>query len=426
MAAIQDADLSLGEVNDRFDVVCGHLNALHGELLDLTCWLLSHDTWKSEGLWTPGQYLAWRAGISPATAKKLVTVAARADELPTCVGMVRRGELSLDQVVPIAKHAPGWVDDQIAVLARHCTVRQITKVASGYRWPDTATHDPDPDPDPGPDPDADAEVGSTTEPDTSVDRCWYGIGDDGRWRLHAETTVEVGMVIAAALDEARDAVFQSGKVDVTGIDALRELAERSLDGVTTSGRRERFRINVHLTTDQTVTDEVGTRLPDVIARHVTCDGLLSPVFWQNGRPLSVGRSQHLVPLRTRREVLRRDGGCRIPGCGTVHHLEIHHITHWTHGGPTDTSNLTALCPHHHRMHHHGRLGITGNADHPDGLTFTDTRGHPITPSGARPRPPGNRPPPQPDGTWNHPIGERLHTRWLHFTPPPPDDLGRAG
>jgi hypothetical protein len=143
------------------------------------------------------------------------------------------------------------------------------------------------------------------------------------------------------------------------------------------------------------------------------------VFWQNGKPLSVGRSQHLVPLRTRREVLRRDGGCRVPGCTAVHHLEIHHIIHWTDHGPTDTWNLVALCPHHHRLHHQGRLGITGNADHPHGLVFTDARGDPIRPSGASPRPP-DRPPPPPDGVWRHPVGERLHTRWLHFTPPPPD------
>ena len=77
MAATVGSDLSLREVNDRFDEVCGHLNALHGELLDLTVWLLSHESWKSEGLWTPGQYLAWRAGVSPATAKKLITVADR-------------------------------------------------------------------------------------------------------------------------------------------------------------------------------------------------------------------------------------------------------------------------------------------------------------------------------------------------------------
>jgi hypothetical protein len=38
------------------------------------------------------------------------------------------------------------------------------------------------------------------------------------------------------------------------------------------------------------------------------------------------------------------------------------------------------------MHHHGQLDITGNADDPDGLVFTDGRGRRIRPCGA-PTPP---------------------------------------
>ncbi|NND74773.1 MAG: HNH endonuclease, partial [Ilumatobacter sp.] len=98
-------------------------------------------------------------------------------------------------------------------------------------------------------------------------------------------------------------------------------------------------------------------------------------------------------------------------------LEVHHIIHWLDGGPTDTWNLVALCPHHHRLHHHGRLGITGNADDPDGIEFSFAAGDRIHASGARPEPPG-APPPQPAGTYQHPFGERLESRWLYFNPPP--------
>ncbi|MDX2380261.1 MAG: hypothetical protein QNM02_10950, partial [Acidimicrobiia bacterium] len=85
--------------------------------------------------------------------------------------------------------------------------------------------------------------------------------------------------------------------------------------------------------------------------------------------------------------------------------------------PTDTPNLICLCPHHHRSHHRGKLGITGNADLPGGITFTNQAGNPIAQTGTNPKPPG-MPPPQPAGIYRHPLGEHLHTKWIYFNPPP--------
>jgi len=160
----------------------------------------------------------------------------------------------------------------------------------------------------------------------------------------------------------------------------------------------------------------GHFLPDAIRRYLTCDGLVSPVLVENGIPISVGRSQHIVPDRTRRVVIHRDGGCRVPGCGASKFLEVHHIIHWEHGGVTESWNLIALCPHHHRLHHQGRLGISGNADIPGGVVFTDGNGKQILASGARPKPPG-APPSPPIGRYQHPLGERLDLSMVHFSPP---------
>ncbi|MGB6059418.1 MAG: hypothetical protein WBF71_14265 [Microthrixaceae bacterium] len=75
-----------------------------------------------------------------------------------------------------------------------------------------------------------------------------------------------------------------------------------------------------------------------------------------------------------------------------------------------------LCPRHHRMHHKGLLGITGNPDlpdgHPDGLRFTNQHGIPIEATG-QPKPP------RPDDfpayePYTSPTGERLQKRWVHF------------
>jgi hypothetical protein len=114
-------------------------------------------------------------------------------------------------------------------------------------------------------------------------------------------------------------------------------------------------------------------------------------------------------------VLVRDGGCTVPGCTQDHIVEIHHIIHWEDGGPTDTWNLIALCPHHHRMHHRGEVGISGNADKGT-VAFTDRNGDPLRLSGAKPKPPG-APPPPPPGRYAHPLGERLDTQYLYFREP---------
>ena len=41
----------------------------------------------------------------------------------------------------------------------------------------------------------------------------------------------------------------------------------------------------------------------------------------------------------------------------------------------------------------------------------------IAQTGAKPRHPGV-PPPAPVGTYRHPLGERLDTKWIYFNPPP--------
>ncbi|MGI9030732.1 MAG: HNH endonuclease, partial [Ilumatobacteraceae bacterium] len=87
-----------------------------------------------------------------------------------------------------------------------------------------------------------------------------------------------------------------------------------------------------------------------------------------------------------------------------------------HGGPTDTCNLIGICPADHRLHHQGLLGITGNADHPDGLTFTDGHGRPIDPAAHPTKPTG--PPPDPDQPYQHPLGERMEHWCITFPDQP--------
>jgi hypothetical protein len=146
------------------------------------------------------------------------------------------------------------------------------------------------------------------------------------------------------------------------------------------------------------------------------------VWERDGLPFSVGRTQRIVPERTRRIIERRDQGCRVPGCTNDRFVEIHHIVHWLEGGPTDTWNLTSLCPHHHRLHHQGLLGIAGNADEPGALVFTDARGSPLEPCG-RASPPGSDPP-RPDPPYRPPLMGRVDYQWVGLDWIHPDEMER--
>jgi hypothetical protein len=65
-----------------------------------------------------------------------------------------------------------------------------------------------------------------------------------------------------------------------------------------------------------------------------------------------------------------------------------------------------------------RLGITGNADQPNGVTFTDGRGSPLV----RPKPnPPAAPPTPPAVPYKHPLGQRLYADNLAFIFPEPQN-----
>ena len=282
-------------LEDALNEVAGHLNAQHGRLVDLVIEMLADEsTWCGPGVHTPELYLAWRVGLSAPRARQIVTIARRADEFPTCVEAFRRGELAVDQMAAIAHRAPWWTDVEICELGRSLTVGQLRNTLAKYPFPDIPRPDAEPAQPADDANDADdrptrptkrvrptttsvpaSRSRAATEP-TPVDRFWFGIGDDGRFRANLECDQLTGMIIEAALRQARDSRFQDGQADVDWVDAIREMAERSLDSVTEPSRRDRFRIGIHLATDGSACDAHGWTLPDAIRRYVTCDGLLVP------------------------------------------------------------------------------------------------------------------------------------------------------
>jgi hypothetical protein len=415
----------LHAADDRLNFAVGGLNSIHGLLVDaVIAYVDDPSLWRGQGLRSLEHFLGWKTGVSPRTARQLTTIARRAQELPYTVQALRDGELSLEQAHEVARFVPWWADEQASRFASLRTVAQLRKLLRKYSFDDYAKPDEIVDDDPEkvpavPDEGENADSSPDTEPLGEQEHCHFGFDDKGRFYLHALTDGLTGAIIDKALQEARDALFQNGRTDVNWVNALEELAQRSLDTVESPSRRDRFKLHFHLDEAGATVDACNVRLPDSIRKYLTCNNGWDPIFTKDGIPLNVGRNERIVPERLRRTVTLRDGGtCNVPGCGQKHWLEIHHIIHWDDGGVTESWNLVCLCPHHHRMHHRGELGISGNADDPSGLRYTFASGEEFATSGARPvtgLDPGGLCPPI--GTYRHASGERFESWNLYFNPP---------
>jgi hypothetical protein len=331
-------------------------------LVDLVARVVAAKTWSGDGIRSPEHWLMLNAGLSPAHAREVVRVAARRPEMPTAADLQRRGQLSLDQADALGRHAPADHDESAARLAAMMTVPQINQVMGRYVF---------------------------DEPKPEHRSAWERAGDPpelqmfndaGRFHLRFDAPLDAGALVRQAVLEAKDALFHAGRPHAGQADGLIEMAARSVragrdapDGVEPHGgsRQKNWRIYVHLSTDGAWLSG-RQMLPDHLLRKLTCDGVLQPVWETEGVPVNVGRSQRIVPDRTRRLIVDRDRGCRYPGCpvGVAPYLEVHHLDHWLDGGNTDMDRMLCLCPYHHDRHHAGDYDITGTPTAPDGLRFT--------------------------------------------------------
>ena len=417
------SSLSGSPVEDREDLdaafgeIAGQMNLLNARLVEVTERLLATDLWQEPDMKTPAHYVAWRLGLSLGRAKDVVRVAERRSSFPTIIDAFEQGRLSIEQVGQVMK-APAWADPLLLDIAEISTVSKLQRAMRAKNFEGAPDDLGTPD-----DPASAAEADPQPEPKPPADRLSFGVTDNGRWRINGEFGIDDGRRIEAALTERRDALFTGGDETVTWPDALVDCCARSLGAVESPSRQDHYRTWIHIDVtagDATTTD--GWRIPMAIQRHLLCDGVVQPVWERDGQPFSVGRNQRIVPDRTRRIVEHRDRGCRVPGCTAERFVEIHHIQHWVDGGTTDTPNLVSLCPRHHRLHHHGELGISGNADEFDRLAFTNRHGRPIAGSPLPTKPTG--PPPTPDIAYEPPLRGRFDWNWIGLGWIHPDEMAR--
>jgi hypothetical protein len=464
--------------------LCGMANAINGRMVELMADALDRNLWAGWGIHSPEHWFGWKTSMAPASVRGVVALARRYRELPLTTAALSDGSLSLAQAALIARHVPASYETSVMEFAPQATVSQLQRTLPKVAF------DPDPEPapeatgapeastgnamatddPPGNEPtdsgangagsDSNSDSGSDSGSDTGTNptgpkrtrlieerRDWaMGQNEDGSWWFNGHLPADEGALLHHAVKTARDDLFNQASAGlpegatpprVSLVDGLLAMAETSLAaGQVRFPSSDRYRIYAHLEASpnsggsNVLSFHLGPVLPEHLRLLHTCDAKLCPVLERDGTPINLGRDQRIVPRRIRRLIEHRDGGCAVPGCGRRFGLDIHHITHWEHGGPTDTANLVTLCRGHHRLHHLGGLQIWGNADlrhQPEGLCFADQWGYPLRPTGT-PKPPDltsghvaaaagtstgiNT------GPYRHPFGERIDAANIHFRQDP--------
>ena len=355
-------------------------------------------------------WVTWQCGVSPGRARQLVAIARRGDDLPASNALFEQGHLTEDTMGAIARRVPAARDEEVAELAPLLLYNQLQRVLHGLPLPEP---EPPRDFDPPP-----------TEPDPPKREVDFG-SDGDQWWARIALPLDEGKLVEQALRVARTAVFHErhpdlddhdayvGRSGVSWADGLLRMAECTVVGLPgLAARRPADRQQVWLHYDVAeghLRHHLEGPMPDSIRRYLLCDADVRAVLESDGVLHAMSSRLRTVDDRMRAFVEQRDGGCAVPGCTQRLWLQIHHITHWEDGGATESPNLCALCPLHHRLHHSGALAIEGDPSTPGGLEFRDRHG--IVISAKSPEVPAEPPDPPPK-PYVHPTGERLDLHWI--------------
>jgi hypothetical protein len=96
--------------------------------------------------------------------------------------------------------------------------------------------------------------------------------------------------------------------------------------------------------------EAGPRIGQDGLRAILCHAITEiTAVAEDGTPNGLRAKNTEDPTGSSRAIIHRDGNtCRADGCASTNRLQIHHMTPWSEGRPTNPENLITLCWYHTR------------------------------------------------------------------------------
>lgn len=363
-----------------------------------------------EGLKSTAHWLGWACSMAAGTAREHLRVARALPALPLTVAEFRAGRLSYSKVREITRVADRVEEEVLVEMARAMTASQLARTVSSFRAVD----------------------GSRLDQDSRREARWH-VREDGMVEIRAVLPAETGAELLTALELALDrdgtappsstetaACFASSSraaaepdhddssaiaercaeitteatLDQRRADALHDLARTYLAAEPDDRSGEDRHLVVVQVNAESLSESVpagtlprcgvagGGPLEPRTAERLACTGKVSLALADvHGEILHLGRARRFASRAQRRALRLRDGTCVFPGCHQSKHLDAHHLTPWSEGGPTDLDELALLCRRHHVMVHEGGLRLVRAASAPGGVgprfQVLDAGGRPV-------------------------------------------------
>jgi hypothetical protein len=377
VAALRDDDLeapmfALGEwLADRRGLMDRSESTWLGVLADFD----RAEGYAADGALSAADWLMWRCGMARSTAFEKLRIAHQLARRALVAAAFAAGEISYSAVRAITRidDPPAEVEAALVALAAEGTIVELEAAVRHYQAL------------------ADQEAGPEAQwraLERRGVRLQRGFGERGRAELILENLEleEFALALEAFID--RRAVDESSAADSgpAGQDASAPVEivpwwERRADAFMEMVRvalahageghavgAERYTLHVVAEAGALIDGRGRAHLldgrplqPSTLAR-LACDSSVVAHLVQDGtEPLALGRKARRWSVAQRRAIAVRDGGrCRFPGCGRSI-CDIHHLSPWAEGGPTDLDNGAMVCTRHHSLLHRG-FRAEGNAN----------------------------------------------------------------
>jgi hypothetical protein len=99
-------DVAMSAAHDELAAITAQVNDGHARLVTLMHRVLADELWGGVGFKSPEQWLTAYAGLTWSSAHDIVRIAERSAELPTMLGLLDGGKLTLGQAAVVAKYTP--------------------------------------------------------------------------------------------------------------------------------------------------------------------------------------------------------------------------------------------------------------------------------------------------------------------------------
>ena len=398
------------ELGRRITTLYAHINAATYQLLEMIRDFDAQQLGELEGCLSTAHWLSFRCGIGLVAAREKVRVAGALPQLPRIAEAFRRGLLSYSKVRALTRVATPVNEADLLSIARNATAAQAERIFRQFQQSQVRERR--------------GLEGEAVRSEAELAYYWNEAGElvlrghlaaDQGALLLAALTAQMdqrqpleGVSFAerralalvtlaeqalagssaepaspAADPEDADCMDIEGTAQLEGtaqvdgtaqvegteqIEGAVDLANatagnRSKNPARPSSSAERFQIHVELGGTPSTPSHLrdGPGLQRAAIERLTCDAsLVLHETDASGQPLNVGRKTRTVPGAIRRALLRRDRGCRFPGCSHRRFVDAHHVRHWAHGGETRLDNLVLLCRQHHRAIHEAGFKVVAH------------------------------------------------------------------